>query len=60
MTEQQIENIQHGQPGECPTCSEPGIFNINSPKGTVMPLGTNWIWFNTGLDIWECGECWLK
>lgn len=51
--------IKHLSTGECPACGAPGKFDIDSPKGTVLPQGTNWIWYNDELG-WECGECWLK
>lgn len=49
----------HGDLGLCPTCHAEGTFDMDSPPGTKLPPGTNWIWF--GIDKrWECGECWLK
>lgn len=51
---------KHRESGHCPTCHAPGLFDMESPAGAVLPKGSNWIWYNRHVPGWECGECWLK
>jgi len=50
----------HNTIGRCPVCGAAGTFDTLSPAGSMLPPGTNWIWYNPHSRSWECGECWLK
>ena len=52
--------LLHKSPGYCPVCNAVGVFDTLTAAGATLMEGTNWIWFNSYTDSWECGECWLK
>lgn len=50
---------KHGEAGPCPTCSEPGRFDTETPSGMPAAFPDS-IWYNNYTKSWECHDCWLK
>lgn len=47
--------VKHGSLGTCPSCDEPGIWNLQLPLVTYIS-----IWWDVESKSWVCDDCWLK